>query len=218
MVRKIAIILMALMAPACVAQTQSWSHLYTGAQLWGMVQDIDDNFVAVGWTVSIGNYGLFWKYNSEGDSISQQIHYIGKTLNDAVPEENGEYTIVGSYTELITGDWGGWILRTDSLGFALWQRFYGDPNLAQNRMLNTICRSSDGYYVAGGREIDQSFNHSVGWAIKFDDYGDTLWDRTYDVGFYFRINKLAPCPGGGYFAVGNVKDTELDTTYAPMLI
>jgi len=101
-----------------------------------------------------------------------------------------------------------WIVRCNQNGDTLWTRNYGGIN---NQEPHFICETSDGGVILTGK-----FNYGVGaydmGVIKLGPNGDSLWSNhfgnpgsTQDEG-----NMIIELSGGGYLAVGDIKNTTWD--------
>ena len=99
-------------------------------------------------------------YGGVGDDYANSILLTG----------DGGYIFVGTTYSFGAGEGDVWIVKTDSLGYTLWTKTYGDSGSAY---ANSIQPTTDGgYIIAGGME------DSV-WILKIDGSGDTLWTRRY---------------------------------------
>ncbi len=207
-------------ASPCLAQTLMWEQLYQDSQLWGLTQRSDDRFLAVGDIATTGNYGLLWCFDRNGNTVWEQIYTSGNFLNEATTARDGGLVAVGSYLYPAPPfRFQGWVLRTDSLGIPLWQHFYGDPEYSAHYSLAVVCQDSAGNYVAGGvGDWDWTIMTGKAWALKFNDQGDTLWSRVYDLGWFSAIGRILALPGGDYIAITNIFSTPEDTIAAPAIL
>lgn len=216
-----AFLALCLIPAVCLAQTQMWSQTYPNAQFWNLTRSPDGNVLAVGWIMEIhlGNFGLLWEFNADGMTIWDQIYYTGTNLADAVADGDGGYIAVGCCYVPYIWQWKGWTLKTDNLGIAMWQHFPCASQDTLDHMLFSVCRGNEGDYVAGGlAEYDDLFGTGQAWALKFDDPGDTLWNRSYSIAHYSEIVAVLAHPDSGYMCAANTFSTEEDTTYSPLII
>ena len=217
---KHAVLWLGLLPTLCLAQTQLWSEIYPDAQLQSLTRCPDGNFLAAG-TVEDTMYGYIgfqWKVDPEGITVWDQGYYPGTFLYDVICDGDGNVFAVGSsYTPFIF-KWKGWTLKADNSGTMLWQHFPGDPDIAFHYMLNGVCQGQDGHFVAGGiGEYDDTLGIGQAWILKFDDSGDTLWNRCYNLGYYAEITSVIAHPDSGYIASAVVRHLP-DTTYSFALI
>jgi len=115
---------------------------------------------------------------------------------------DGGYILVG-YTESFAPAENGnscvWLLKTDANGDSLWSRTYGRPSVSS--WGECVRQTFDGgYIIAGGKNAD-SLMLEVGWLIKTDANGDTLWTREYP---NFALTSVLQLREGGFLIAGSV--------------
>lgn len=112
---------------------------------------------------------------------------------------NGDFIIAG-YSESETGGTDVYLVRTTASGDVVWTRKYGGE---EDDWAESICVSSDGYYVVAGTTFSFGEVFADVWLLKIDDDGDTVWSQTYgeeagDFGW-----SVCEHSGGGYLITGD---------------
>lgn len=72
----------------------------------------------------------------------------------------------------------GMIAKLDSAKIIVWIKNYGEPNKVEGFSLNMVVLS-DGSSIQAGQAMDDQ-GDPVGWIMKVDANGDSLWNRYYD--------------------------------------
>lgn len=89
-----------------------------------------------------------------------------------LPTSDGGFLIVGSY-ECDGNDWDGRVLKTNATGAPVWEQ---KPGLAGFDVLRSAVEVSDGYVLAGEKEVNGKPNV---WLIKYNFAGSLVWDKNY---------------------------------------
>ena len=123
---------------------------------------------------SSGNADWFRTYGGSGVDYG---HFVEQTTD-------GGYIITGASSPSI-GGYDVYLIRTDSLGYVLWERTFGG---SRNDFGYCVRQTSDGGFIIAGST--SSFGHGGGdfYVIRTDVNGDTIWTNTYggsdlDVGY-----------------------------------
>ncbi|MBU1919967.1 T9SS type A sorting domain-containing protein [bacterium] len=143
------------------------------------------------------------KLDADGDSLWSRTYggELSEECNAVLETSDGGYLMAGSTESFGNGrefvpDI--WILKTDCNGDSLWSRTYGDDG---REVCYSMLETSEGGYVLAG------FDHlSVGWEdfllLKVDEFGDSLWYKTYGDTSQERCNSIYGTSDGGYIMGG----------------
>ncbi|TKJ38463.1 hypothetical protein CEE36_10685 [candidate division TA06 bacterium B3_TA06] len=171
-------------------------------------QTIDGGYIIVGNRWTFGGY-------EEADGLWLiKTDYIGDTLwthrykGPYSPYAGvcGEQTTDGGY--IITGAAAGdyenctlLLLKTDSMGDALWLRRYGDSQFYEGYFVQ---QTTDGGYIVTGYKYSPSTRNDL-WLLKMDASGDTLWTQTFGGPYGDKGTCVQQTSDGGYIVVGYTK-------------
>ena len=117
------------------------------------------------------------KTNAIGDTLWTRTYSnsSGDFGNCVEQSSDGGYIIVG-YTILSGGNYFIYLVKVDTDGHVLWTQTYGTSNPFEYHIGNSIRQTSDGGYIVAGYT---GYSTSDVYLIKTDNFGDTLWTRTY---------------------------------------
>ena len=161
-----------------------WMNTYGGEQDENasfVQQTDDDGFIVIGRTYSY-NAGKsdIWlvKTNSRGDTLWTRAYGGPETeYGTSVRQtKDGGYILVGNTTSYGAGDADIWLIKTDSLGDALWTRTFGGTG---TDLAFSLSQMSDGNYLIGGYTNSFGTGSDDGWLIFTDENGDTIWTQTF---------------------------------------
>jgi hypothetical protein len=185
-----------------------WSRSYGGSSwdcpLSGQ-QTADGGYVVVGYTESFGAGGYYDVYLIKTDSLGDTLWsrtYGGSGIdygNFVQQTTDGGYIVVG-YTESFGDVYGDvYLVKTDSLGDALWSRTYGGSHYEYGWSVQQT--TDGGYIVVGHTGSFGPTGHNV-YLIKTDSLGDTLWTRVYLANYTDYGNSVQQTSDGGYIVAG----------------
>ncbi len=122
---------------------------------------------------------------------------------------DGGYIIAGRTNGIGSGDYDGWIIKTDQSGNIVWSKTYGDSYVDE---IHAIKQTSDGGYIACGTSTAFGWGFE-GWIMKIDNSGNMIWSHGYhpmmsthgDTDLLYDVEEM---PDGNFIAVGfgNLKD------------
>ncbi len=188
---------------------QAWSRSFGGSgddRGYGALKTPDGGYILIGYTTSFGaggDDGYLIKTDSAGNMVWQQA--IGASLSDrgyAIKRtQDGGYIFCGaSNSQSGTFARDTWLVKTDSSGNKIWERFYGGSG---DESANAIELTNDGGYILCGATSSSGAGSYDVHLIKTDASGNLSWERTYggsgeDMGY-----SVGKTQDGGYLIVGH---------------
>ena len=179
----------------------------------------DSGFIITGYTSQISestNVSVV-KLDADGDTMWTHIYDGGVGEGDAgyciQQTSDGEYILVGNTCSFGSGTQV-WLLRLNSVGDTIWTHTYGGSATDDGFFVST---TRDGGYIIVGRTNSYGDDFDF-YLIKTDEYGNTMWTKTYgiwgsEIGWCVRQTS-----DGGYIIAGDcgkvclIKTNELGDT------
>jgi len=131
-------------------------------------------------------------------------------------QTNGGYLILG--TEKVNVSPNIWLIKTDTTGNMLWQKFKGGSATDVSKRL--IQSSNGNYYIiattfsSDGDITNDPYPGALNfWIIKIDAQGNKLWDKTIGGNCREYVMDGAATTDGGVVAMGYTCSTDGDITY-----
>ncbi len=160
-----------------------WTRIYGGDRedIGFVVEPTPDGgYIIGGHTQSFGaGDSDMWllKTDANGDTLWTKTYggYTWEKCFSVQQTTDGGYILGGRTRSFGAGGYDFYVVKTDSLGNADWERTYGGT--ADDRGYCAIQTPDEGYLITG-----QTYSFGLGadiWLIKTDADGDTLWTRTY---------------------------------------
>ncbi len=127
-----------------------------------------------------------------GGAENDAGHFIQKT-------HDGNFIIVGFTESFGAGGKDVWLLKVNEQGDTLWTRTYGGP---ADDVGNKVRLTSDNGFIIAG--YTKSFGAGMAdvYLVKTDEYGDTLWTRTYGDSLDDVGNSVVEDDSSGFLVVG----------------
>ncbi len=145
-------------------------------------------------SVSLGNNTLPNSDTTLKDNKIGTVFYSGPTIdwqqflgsNDTrdttkgiLPVKDGGYIILGDSISPVDWSYKWWIVKVDSKGELLWNITFFENELDSFPFPISLASGvNEGFVLVGVKEQENSNNI---WFIKFDDYGNELWNITYRI-------------------------------------
>ena len=177
---------------------------------WGysVQQTTDGGYIITGENSSFSGTGRRYAYLIKTDNIGDTLwtKMFGAVMEDVVgysvqQTTDGGYVIAGSIWTIGNG-LDVHLIKTNNYGDTLWTKSYGR---CDNEVGYSVQQTNDGGYIITGVtnscESDTTRNHV--YLIKTDNYGDTLWTKTYGENDYDKGNSVQQTTDGGYIIVGS---------------
>jgi hypothetical protein len=178
----------------------AWTRTYRGedrAYGTSVQQTVDGGYIVAGATL---DDVYLVKTNAGGDTMWTRTYgdagsCYGKSVRQTA---DGGYIIAGSVRSSFQG-YDVYLVKTDSLGDALWTRTFGGDSQDMGR---SVWQTTDGGYVITGWTCSYGAGAGDVYLIKTDPNGDTQWSRTYGGADGDFGNAVQQTPDGGYIIAG----------------
>ncbi len=124
--------------------------------------------------------------------------------------EDDSYTVVGSSSSFQDAPSQGFLLHLDPDGNYLWSKDFGGSEIEEGKRV--LYLSSYGYFITGTSNSGSSHNYDF-WIVSTDMNGTVLWENTYDLGNWERVNDAILLQDTSIIVVGetnNTSDESLD--------
>ena len=189
-----------------------WTKTYGGSDWdvgYSVQQTSDGGYIIVGTTAFFGHGEHdVWllKTDSNGDTLWTKTY--GGTDNDgghSVQQTTDGGYIISGYTHSFSANYGdAYLIKTNSLGDALWTKTYG-ADFTEYRS-SSVQQTLDGGYITAGWIREFGTFNGWGFLIKTDALGDTIWTRNLSG----SVQEVQQTSDGGYISVGCYWDPPLN--------
>jgi len=181
---------------------RAWDVTYGGSSddvLKGIVQNADDGFTSVGWTLS--NDSDIHSNHGQKDGWFLITTFVGQKViskciggsgddmfNSITATKDGGYIMAGSTTSTdgdVSGNHGGtdvWIVKVDANGGIQWQKCLGGSGEEE---ANSVAQTSDSGYIVCGYttstdgDVTGGHGDSDYWVVKLDKNGAVEWQKCF---------------------------------------
>ncbi len=129
---------------------------------------------------------------------------------DAEQTSDGGFVIVGATQPDTASFYDVYLVRIDADGNEIWARNYGGSHIDVGR---SVKETDDGGFIIAGYTASYGIDEIYIYLIRTDQYGDTLWTRTYG---QYRLQwgrSLDICEDGGFIIAGWSSDFAPDNVY-----
>jgi hypothetical protein len=159
---------------------EEWRRYYTdGDQCHSILQTPGGGYVIGGRTNNWTGVFDYYLACADQDGNNHVYHTFGGSgddqASDVIQTQDGGYLLVGNSSSTGSGDYDGWIVKTDCSGNLIWSHTVGgsgDEELAEARQTY-----DGGYIIAGGTS---SFgNGRQIYLVKTDSLGNEQWTKSY---------------------------------------
>ncbi len=184
-----------------------WNKTYGGSHdecAFCVRQTNDGGYIAAGYTDSsgVGNSD-FWLVKTDAGGIVQWTGTYGGTGLDLAfsvfQTSDGGYALAGNTTSYGAGGSNLWLVKTDMMGTAQWNKTYGGNSYDTGR---SILQTIDGDYIIAGWTSSFGAGGSDFWLIKTDGLGNQLWSQTYGGISDEEAYSVKQTSDGGYVIAG----------------
>ena len=171
--------------------------------------------------------GEFWGQKLDANGNLQWRRYFGGSSNDRIykvlPAHDGNIILIGSSEsndfdiKNSKGSYDYWVVKIDTNGEMLWEKSFGGSGIDDAYGATT---TNDGNYIIVGSaissdgDISSAKGNSDVWAIKIDDNGTILWEKSFGGSGFDAAFAIAKSSRGfdSFVIAGNSKSSDGDTT------
>ena len=182
-------------APYGIVDTDCYSLLKTsdgGYMIAGKIYHLyTPSWNGDGYLMKIGSNGNRDWTKTFGGSEQDYFRAMKQT-------QDGGYILAGVTFSTGAGYADGWLVKTDSLGNALWEKTYGTS--ASDYLFCMHQTNDQGYILAG---FTQSSGSGDIWLIKTDSMGNPVWTKTFGGERMEQAQCVKETPSGGYIILGS---------------
>ncbi|MES2285345.1 MAG: T9SS type A sorting domain-containing protein [Bacteroidota bacterium] len=136
-------------------------------------------------------------------SVTFQKNYSGAYAMDGldvIPAKDSGFIITGKITNDIINDMDIYIIKTNSTGDIQWTKTYGG-NMPEYSFGILQATDSSGYFIIGYSQSFGGGDYDT-WLLKIDNFGDTLWTKTYGTWGNDQGQEIIPTSDGNYVITG----------------
>jgi hypothetical protein len=172
-----------------------------------IVNASDGGYLLGGWTTSFGAGDKdFWIVKVSESGIMEWNKTYGGTAQDylcsIVPADDGGYLLGGSTFSFGAGTKDIWLIKTDSIGNALWNKTYGWYEYDDISVPGSITKTMDGGYAIAATTRSYAVGGEDALLIKINSTGFVEWNQTYSGPNYDRFYTVLQTNDGGYMCGG----------------
>jgi len=185
-----------------------WTRTYGGLNWdfgYSVRQTQDGGYIIGGQTRSFGpgNYDVYLvKTDSVGDTAWTRT-YGGPGIDAGTSvsqTQDGGFIITGRTLSFGAGGGDAYLVKTDSMGDAVWTRTYGGSYAELGR---SVEQTQDGGYIVAGYTASTGAGYKEDlYLVKTNSLGDSVWSRTYGGVDYDNGYSVQQTQDGGYVIAG----------------
>ncbi|RQW79645.1 MAG: hypothetical protein EHM14_07965, partial [Methanothrix sp.] len=174
-------------------------------------QTADGGYIIAGKTRSVSSDGYYDALLIKIDKFGNEVwkNTFAGPMDDeadlALPTSDGGYIIVGTTNSYGAGDYDAWLIKTDGEGNRVWDNIFGGAQSERNPWSDgwSAEQTDDGGYIlTGSTKSFGSGGYDI-WAIKTDEAGNKVWDKTFGGPMDDEGNSVLKTGDGEYILIGS---------------
>ena len=187
-----------------------WTKSYGGASnddAVEIIQSLDGGYIVIGNTESFGA-GMtdIWLLKTDADGDTLWTRTFGDSSQDEANSgylsSDGGVIISGSRIVPTGVGYDGWLIKTDTLGDTVWTKSYGLPSSVNLEFGTSILETYDGFTVWTTKAIAVGTGVAFAPISKYDNQGELLWRKWFDVPGEEQFNSIIETSDGGFILTG----------------
>ncbi len=178
----------------------------TGDFCKSVQQTADGGYVLGGTTDAFGaNHGEMYLLKIDHLGNQEWVRTYGGAYPDlckAIQQTTDGGFILGGHTLPLEGRSSDlYVVKTDPLGNAEWERTYGDYACCE--YLNSLQQTTDGGYILAGDCVADTITFYQINVVKIDDQGNIEWEQTFGSDRYDECYSVQQTTDGNYILAGS---------------
>ncbi|MFZ7138672.1 MAG: hypothetical protein ACOWW1_09690 [archaeon] len=187
----------------------NWNQTFSGSEnylAYSLVETSDGGLIIAGTSFSsdVGNYDL-WIIKTDATGEQQWNKTFGgngfEEASSVIETSDENFVITGYTTSFGSGNYDGWLIKTDSDGNMQWNQTYGGANWDE---LCSVVQTIDRGYAMCGMTASYNGTSNDFWLVKTDADGNMVWNQTYDAGYYEKAHAIVETSDGGLGIAGYI--------------
>ena len=187
-----------------------WTVSYGGASnddAVEIIQSLDGGYFVIGNTESFGA-GMtdIWLLKTDADGDTLWTRTFGDSSQDVANSgylsSDGGVIISGSRIVPTGVGYDGWLIKTDTLGDTVWTKSYGLPSSVNLEYGTSVLETYDGFTVWTTKAIAVGTGVAFTLISKYDNQGELLWRKGFDVPGEEQFNSIIETSDGGFILTG----------------
>lgn len=181
-------------------------ELASGITPRAIVATSDGGYAVAGYTTAFGPwFDAVFVSKMNGSGTLQWQRTLGATNNEMAyalaQTSDGGYIVAGSSNSFQASHyWFVWVVRLDSMGAVVWQKYY---NLGNNAQANGVIQTADGgFAVVGTAQLRYNGPYSALF-FKLNADGSVQWEESFTDTGYSSFASVVQTADGGYAALGS---------------
>ena len=158
-----------------------WTQKLYGCWCTSIQQTLDNGYIVSGCAAWVDDELLLIKTDDWGDTLWTKTYFPPHGISAGMfvqQTSDSGYIVVGEWDPSMgyMGRTQVWLIKTNGLGDTIWTKTYGDIDTDVG---NCVQQTSDGGYIIVGSTESFGAGSFDFWLIKTDNFGDTLWTKTF---------------------------------------
>ncbi|MFX0113133.1 MAG: hypothetical protein ACFFB3_01155 [Candidatus Hodarchaeota archaeon] len=191
-----------------------WNRTFGGPysdNAYSVVQMADGGFLLAGFKSFPPPWDIYfwdmWLVKTDSMGVEQWNQTYGTVFKDeaafsVLQTTEGDFVLAGYTDSFGAGDYDMWLVKTDSMGIAQWNRTYGGSN---HDYAKSLLQTADGGFLLAGFTNSHGAGDFDIWLVKTNSTGGVQWNRTYGGLNDEFADSLLQTADGGFLVVGETE-------------